>query len=414
MCLRWARGTIVLTYTMIPFGNHSAMLVLGFPLGFFASGVFSGMGAFYTENFPTRVRGVGQGFTYNVGRAVGALFPTLVGFLSARMPLGEAIGLFAGIALCAGPCGGSRVSSAGDQRQSSGCMKYFLISFAICVALAFGQDGVVFRSGVSLIRVDAEAVDPGGHIVSGLSKDDFRVLDEGKQQLLTNFSFEEEPLDLVLLFDTAGSMRGKLLNVVRATELGFNELHKGDRVCVRAYSGVSTEFLPFTDNLQAVNLAILTQVLKINFGGGSRLEPAADEAALRFRTETKTHRKRAILIVTDKPGVREPNEAAVVRDLWNSDAVLSELILAGAPQTKVDSGANGPVDKTGGATILAGNPGDAFRDSVHYIRSGYTMYYTLPDASPGSERKLEVDLTPEAAKRYPNVRIRARSGYIAP
>jgi MFS family permease len=90
-------GAIVVTYTMIPFGN-SAMLVLGFPLGFFASGVFSGMGAFFTENFPTRVRGVGQGFTYNAGRAAGALFPTLVGVLSARMPLGQAIGLFAAIA----------------------------------------------------------------------------------------------------------------------------------------------------------------------------------------------------------------------------------------------------------------------------------------------------------------------------
>jgi MFS family permease len=90
-------GAVVVTYTMIPFGN-SAMLLLGFPLGFFASGVFSGMGAFFTENFPTRVRGVGQGFTYNVGRAAGALFPTLVGVLSARMALGEAIGLFAGIA----------------------------------------------------------------------------------------------------------------------------------------------------------------------------------------------------------------------------------------------------------------------------------------------------------------------------
>jgi MFS family permease len=90
-------GAVVLIYTMVPFGN-SAMLVLGFPLGFFSSGVFSGMGAFFTEHFPTRVRGVGQGFTYNVGRAVGALFPTLVGVLSAKMPLGEAIGLFAGVA----------------------------------------------------------------------------------------------------------------------------------------------------------------------------------------------------------------------------------------------------------------------------------------------------------------------------
>jgi len=98
-CLVFAigAGVVAVTYTMVPFGN-SAMLLLGFPLGFFASGVFSGMGAFFTENFPTRVRGVGQGFTYNIGRAAGALLPSLVGILSTRMPLGEAIGLFAGIA----------------------------------------------------------------------------------------------------------------------------------------------------------------------------------------------------------------------------------------------------------------------------------------------------------------------------
>jgi MFS family permease len=90
-------GVVAVTYTMVPFGD-AAMLVLGFPLGFFASGVFSAMGPFFTEHFPTRVRGVGQGFAYNLGRATGAMFPTLVGLLSARIPLGEAIGLFAGLA----------------------------------------------------------------------------------------------------------------------------------------------------------------------------------------------------------------------------------------------------------------------------------------------------------------------------
>jgi MFS family permease len=88
---------LVLIYSMIPFGN-AAMLVLGAPLGFFASGVFSAQGAFFTEQFPTRVRGVGQGFAYNLGRAVGALFPALVGMLSAAMTLGRAIGVFAGAA----------------------------------------------------------------------------------------------------------------------------------------------------------------------------------------------------------------------------------------------------------------------------------------------------------------------------
>jgi MFS family permease len=90
-------GVVVVTYTSFSFGN-TAMLLLGFPLGFFASGVFSAMGAFYTEHFPTRVRGVGQGFAYNLGRATGALFPTFVGHLSATMPLGQAIGVFAAIA----------------------------------------------------------------------------------------------------------------------------------------------------------------------------------------------------------------------------------------------------------------------------------------------------------------------------
>jgi MFS family permease len=84
----------VLVYTQVTISD-AQMLVLGFPLGFFASGIFSGMGAFLTELFPTRIRGSGQGFTYNFGRGIGALFPSVVGYLSAGMPLGRAIGIFA-------------------------------------------------------------------------------------------------------------------------------------------------------------------------------------------------------------------------------------------------------------------------------------------------------------------------------
>jgi len=84
----------VVAYTYLPISN-SVMLVLGFPLGFFASGVFSPIGAFFTELFPSRLRGSGQGFSYNFGRGIGALFPTLVGFLSASVSLGHAIATFA-------------------------------------------------------------------------------------------------------------------------------------------------------------------------------------------------------------------------------------------------------------------------------------------------------------------------------
>jgi MFS family permease len=87
----------VLVYTQLPI-DDTLMLLLGFPLGFFASGLFSGMGAFLTENFPTRMRGSGHGFAYNFGRGIGALNPTFVGILSATLALGQAIGVFAAVA----------------------------------------------------------------------------------------------------------------------------------------------------------------------------------------------------------------------------------------------------------------------------------------------------------------------------
>ena len=87
----------VALYTQLPI-DDTTMLFLGFPLGFFASGIFSGMGPFLTELFPTRMRGSGQGFSYNFGRGIAALNPTFVGLLSATLPLGQSIGVFAAIA----------------------------------------------------------------------------------------------------------------------------------------------------------------------------------------------------------------------------------------------------------------------------------------------------------------------------
>ena len=94
----FAIGSLVIAvaYTQAEISD-SLMLVLGFLLGFFASGIFSGLGPVLTELFPTSVRGTGQGFCYNFGRGIGAFFPTLVGLLSAKVTLGTAIGIFAAI-----------------------------------------------------------------------------------------------------------------------------------------------------------------------------------------------------------------------------------------------------------------------------------------------------------------------------
>ena len=87
----------VLAYTQLPVSDRIIWL-LGFPLGFFASGYLSGVGAFLTELFPTHIRGSGQGFAYNFGRGLAAFFPTFIGYLSATLSLANAIAIFAAVA----------------------------------------------------------------------------------------------------------------------------------------------------------------------------------------------------------------------------------------------------------------------------------------------------------------------------
>jgi MFS family permease len=74
--------------------NDTILLLLILPLGFCQAGVYGGIAATLNELFPTRIRASGVGFCYNFGRAIGLIFPTMVGFVSATLPLGEAIGIF--------------------------------------------------------------------------------------------------------------------------------------------------------------------------------------------------------------------------------------------------------------------------------------------------------------------------------
>jgi MFS family permease len=87
----------VVVYTFLPLSNRQ-MLVMGFPLGFFAAGIPASMGALFNELYPAGMRGTGVGFCYNFGRVASAVLPWLVGRMSESMPLGRAIGVDAALA----------------------------------------------------------------------------------------------------------------------------------------------------------------------------------------------------------------------------------------------------------------------------------------------------------------------------
>jgi MFS family permease len=74
------------------------LYIAGPLLGYFASGIFSGFGAFLSELFPGRVRGTAQGFCYNVGRGIAGFAPALIGALSMHGNIAEAMTI---VAVCA-------------------------------------------------------------------------------------------------------------------------------------------------------------------------------------------------------------------------------------------------------------------------------------------------------------------------
>jgi MFS family permease len=94
-----AVATIVMVfiYLYVPIGD-TGLLLLGIPLNMSILMKFAPMGPFMTELYPTGIRGTGQGFCYNAGRAIGSVFMTAIGFATAVMPLGTAIALFSTIA----------------------------------------------------------------------------------------------------------------------------------------------------------------------------------------------------------------------------------------------------------------------------------------------------------------------------
>jgi VWFA-related protein len=299
--------------------------------------------------------------------------------------------------------------------------------FVMGVALLSLAQEPVFRADLSLVHVDAEVTD-GTRTLTGFHKEDFVVKDNGRPQPVLYFSEDVEPLDLILLFDVSGSMRMNLEGVAASSSAALAELRQGDRVAVMTFQRKSRIVAPFTEDLTTVANTIRDDVLGGKFGGGTRLLAAVDDAAKYFMQDGKTHRRRAVLILTDNYGQRSRRTMTVVEHLWEADALLSGLIIRSAADKALNTamavtspltlllqeGMEGAADKTGGDTIKAGDPGEAFREAMRRIRLRYSLYYAVPQSKPGEQRRVEVELSADALSRYPGARVRARKGYVAP
>jgi Ca-activated chloride channel family protein len=295
--------------------------------------------------------------------------------------------------------------------------------FALSLILLFAlQQSPAFRAEVRVVRVDAE-VRQEARSIDGLTRQDFVVTDEGKPQEVLYFAQTEEPLDLILLFDTSGSMAPAIERVSTVTHIALGELRGDDRVAVMAFDRDTDLVADFTHDRDAIASRIRDVVLTRPPVGFTRLQGAVLDAAQHFLRQARSSRRRAVLVVTDNMGSSRDEDAA--RMMWEADAVLSGVVVPGMaamrrqrmffPPAWFGLGSiDGIVSRTGGDALKGDDPADSFRQMMRRLRLRYTLHYAMPDGKPGKQRKIEVKLTPDAARRYSGARVYARTGYVVP
>ena len=288
----------------------------------------------------------------------------------------------------------------------------------VCLAGTLASQDVLVRTGVALVRVDAQ-VNVGSGGVNGLNKEDFEIRDNGELQRVLYTSQDDQPLDLLLLFDNSGSMLPAMRRLAASAHTALSELRKGDRVAVANFNADAWIIGDLTDNLDAVEKTV-ARVVDLRYGGGTHILAAIDAAGEYFHKHADPQRRHAVLVFTDDDGQYSANEKSVVKHMWADDILVCGLIIPtpmsqrGVAWRGGEENMLGVAAKTGGETVDADDPGHAFREMLRSIRRRYSIYYAMPAGKAGSARRVDAALSAQGRSRYPNAQVLARKGYAIP
>lgn len=115
-----------------------------------------------------------------------------------------------------------------------------------------GMPDYAINVDVPLVNVDVSVLTKTGQFVPGLKKDNFRVLEDGVPQKITNFSQAEAPITAVLLVEFASTNYYFLYDALNASYNFANSLKKDDWIAVEYYDMKPHILVDFTQDKRAI------------------------------------------------------------------------------------------------------------------------------------------------------------------
>jgi VWFA-related protein len=274
-----------------------------------------------------------------------------------------------------------------------------------------------------------------------LTRNDFRVLEDGRPQRIRFFSLEDQlPLTLGLLLDTSPSQAGVLGEEQSISDEFFRQvITPKDLAFVVGFDVNTTLLQDLTSSPEllshAVNRAQIggTDASSIGILNPGPFPSAGPQGATHLWDaiylachDELAHQvgRKAIIVVTDggEQGSTYTHLDAL-RAALDSNTVVFAVIAYDRRFSGYGFGGMGPgpgqlrqiAQETGGRTINAGkNLQPAFALIERELRSQYTLGYQSDRQNfNGKFRRVQIELTGAAKKQHPGAKVRARSGYFA-
>jgi VWFA-related protein len=205
-------------------------------------------------------------------------------------------------------------------------MKQLLSTLLFALPLLAADDDVVFRSDVSLARVDVRVLDRNNRAIPGLRREDFVLREGGQVREIRNFASEDMPVDVLFLLDVSGSMRPHVERIAAASRDALRVMGEKDRIAIMVFDTFTRVRMPFRNILSGVDREFQNLLRQESFNGGTEITRSLLSAVSYIAKNGRRDARRAIVILTDDETGGERNEQSVIRALANAQTVLSALI----------------------------------------------------------------------------------------
>jgi Ca-activated chloride channel homolog len=268
-----------------------------------------------------------------------------------------------------------------------------------------------FKSAIETVLVTVTVTDAGGRLITGLTKGDFEVYENGIAQPVTQFTDVRVPVSLGVLLDASDSMRGRPIEDARNAVDRFvgDLLQPEDEAFVAAFNHLPRIVAPWTQPPATLRLRLEA----LHPTGGTAIYDALVASAPLF--ERRSHARSALVVISDGADTASDRSLQQAREVIRRTDPFVYAIAIDSPDARESTRVNpdalreitGP---SGGYTEVvrsAEELGPATERIAYELNHQYTIGYTPMRPPDGEWRSIRVRIKDRSYL------ARARRGYFS-